>query len=237
MSILNPVYSYQLPGNGHLQPYCHEIFQGLRHWRDGAGRLRTIGVTSSYGGEGVSTLAANLAFAAAADGSGQVLLVDANLAHPTLHETFGFPQSPGFFEFLGGRPPADCAHRLVGTPNLALLTVGAMPDAIAGEAGNDRAFAKRIEVLTQTCGRVIFDLPPVAEDVFPPALPSLLDGVLLVTESERVQRQNLWRTKCALEGAGAQILGVVVNKQRQYLPQWLDNILPSRSYYRPRNPR
>jgi capsular exopolysaccharide synthesis family protein len=235
MSISNAVKSYHLPGNGHLQPYCHEIFQSLRRTRDDVARPRAIGLTSSFGGEGVSTLAANLAIAAAAGGVGKVLLVDANLDHPSQHTIFGFPLAPGLVEFLSGRSPADCAHPVVGASHLALLTAGAPPDAIDGHG--DKAFAARIEILKQTCDCVIFDLPPVADAVFPPALLSLLDGVLLVTESERIQRRNLWRTKCALEGAGANILGVVVNKQRQYFPRWLDNILPVRSYYPPRHPR
>jgi capsular exopolysaccharide synthesis family protein len=233
MSISNAVKSYHLPGNGHLQPYCHEIFQGLRRSRDDLARPRAIGLTSSFGGEGVSTLAANLAIAAAAGGVGKVLLVDANLEHPSLHNIFGFPLSPGLVEFLSGRSPADCAHHVAGASHLALLTAGAPPDVIDG----DTAFAARVEILKQTCDCVIFDLPPVADAVFPPNLLSLLDGVLLVTESERVQRRSLWRTKCALEGAGANILGVVVNKQRQYFPRWLDNMLPVRSYYPPRHPR
>jgi Mrp family chromosome partitioning ATPase len=237
MSILRPANVQRVPGNGHLQPYCHEIFQGLRQLHDDAGPLRAIGLTSSYGGEGVSTLAANLAIAAAASGAGKVLLVDANFVHPTLHTTFGFPSGPGFFEVLSSRSPCDCARRLAGTPNLALLTVGKIPDTIAVGAAGDPAFAPRIEALKQAYDQVIFDLPPAGEDVFPPALLSLLDGLLLVTESERVERQSLWRTKCALEGVGAKILGVVVNKQRQYIPRWLDNILPSRSYHPPRNPR
>jgi capsular exopolysaccharide synthesis family protein len=228
--------SYILPGNGHLQPYCREILHGLRNARNHATGLRTMGVTSSLGGEGVSTLAANLAIAAAENGTGKVLLVDTHLARPILHAVFGLPRSPGLVDLLRERPPVDLAHPVTGLPHLWLLTAGKTSNAAHADV-DIASLPEHVESLKCAYDCLIFDLPPLEESVVPPTLFSLLEGVLLVTESERVQRRSLWRSKCALEGAGANILGVVVNKQRQYLPRWLDNILPARSQYRPRQPR
>ena len=56
---------------------------------DSARPLRTLGVTSCSSGEGVSTVAAHLALAAAGMGESQVLLADANFARPCVPRIFG----------------------------------------------------------------------------------------------------------------------------------------------------
>jgi Mrp family chromosome partitioning ATPase len=49
----------------------------------------------------------------------------------------------------------------------------------------------------------------------------LVDGVVLVVESERVRWQVAARGIELLEQAGTQVLGTVINKQREYIPEWL----------------
>jgi len=80
-------------GPRHFDPgvreYCRALLRRLEWPSGGSSRsLRTLGVTSCTGGEGVSTVAAHLAAAAAAWGTYSVLLVDANLLGPSVHETF-----------------------------------------------------------------------------------------------------------------------------------------------------
>src|SRR5438552_3819037 len=64
--------------------------------------LRTLGLTGCAGGEGVSTVAARLAAEAAVTRREPVLLVDANLTHPTAHQLLEVQPGPGLAEVLGG---------------------------------------------------------------------------------------------------------------------------------------
>ena len=56
-----------------------------------------IGITSCSLGEGVSTIAANLAAAAGTICAGQVLLIDATPLKPTVAKRFRCSKSPGWF--------------------------------------------------------------------------------------------------------------------------------------------
>ena len=66
----------------------------------------------------------------------------------------------------------------------------------------------------------MLDLPPLDSTNVLDWAP-LLDGVVLVIESERVRWQVAARGIELLEQAGSQVLGTVINKQQEYIPQWL----------------
>jgi Mrp family chromosome partitioning ATPase len=67
---------------------------------------------------------------------------------------------------------------------------------------------------------VIVDLPTVAKGV-PAGLGSLLDGLLLIVEAERIRWQVAQRTASLLTAAGVNLLGVVMNKRPNHIPRWL----------------
>ena len=71
---------------------------------DESGPGRVVLVTSAMPGEGKTTLATSLARLAAAEGL-QVLLIDADLRRPALHERLGVPPGPGLVEALRGEVP------------------------------------------------------------------------------------------------------------------------------------
>ena len=65
--------------------------------------MQTILVSSALSGEGKSFIAANFALALANQDGRRVLLMDAHLRKPVLHQLFGAPQGPGLSELLAGR--------------------------------------------------------------------------------------------------------------------------------------
>ncbi len=64
--------------------------------------LRSVAVTSASPGEGKTVIAANLATGLAQAGQ-RVVIVDADLRRPKIHEIFGLPMEPGLDE-----PAAMC---------------------------------------------------------------------------------------------------------------------------------
>lgn len=82
------------------------------------GPMRTIGLSSAKRGEGVTTVACNLALYAADCHGLRVLLVDANHANPKLHSAFRVTPSPGLVELLyeDDLNLADCIHDLASNP-------------------------------------------------------------------------------------------------------------------------
>ncbi len=80
-------------------------------------------VASARGWEGRTSVAANLATALAYAGD-KVILVDADLQHPSLDEVFDARPRPGLGDLLAGRALLDEAAVPTGVPGLRLVTAG-----------------------------------------------------------------------------------------------------------------
>ena len=69
---------------------------------------------------------------------------------------------------------------------------------------------------------IIFDMPPVSEISVTPRLARFMDMVLLVVESGKTSREAAIRT-AALLGESKTNVGLVLNKNRSYVPKRLDH--------------
>ena len=72
---------------------------------------------------------------------------------------------------------------------------------------------------------VIFDLPPV--NVYGDALilGPRLDAALIVIEADRTRVPDVERTRRTLERAGVRFVGSVLNRRRNYIPAFLEEML------------
>lgn len=68
---------------------------------------------------------------------------------------------------------------------------------------------------------VIVDSPPILTSKQMSAFGAAADCVVFVVEAERTRSVDLDRARCLLEQLGAQILGIVLNKRRQWVPSFL----------------
>jgi len=170
-----------------------------------------IGVTSTFRGEGVSTVAGNLAVAAAEQDAGAVLLVDGNAQHPAVGQRFSIHSEVGLRDVLrGDLDVGDCVAES-SIPNLSFLLPGRSK---SGEIMifNDSAIKEVVDTLRRRFRWTVLDLPPADERSACLALAGSLDGVLLVVEAERVDGEAGRRICERLRRSEANILGVVYNK-------------------------
>ena len=171
--------------------------------------LRTLTVTSAASGEGKTLVSANLALTLSRSYNRHVLLIDADLRRPGLHEIFPVPPDAGLAGALaavrGGA--AVAVHEI--TPRLALLPAGRSSRDPVSLFSTD-AMHRLVEAAASAFDWVILDAPPVG--MLPDAnlLSGLTDAVLLVVQAGRVRYDLVQRT---VESLGAdRIFGVVLNK-------------------------
>lgn len=172
--------------------------------------LRSIMITSPLIGEGKTSVSYNVAIAFAQAGE-RVLLVDADLHHPQLHDLFGKRQSPGLSEVLNGPRTLEStiqAHPTVG--NLSLLAAGS-PTAQPAELLASAKFDALLEAAKQTYSMVILDTPPMLLVADSLLLADKADATLAVIRADVTNRTAVERMAEVLERNGCRAIGLVLN--------------------------
>lgn len=175
---------------------------------DEGGRL--IVITSSAPGEGKTVVSTNLATALAQAGH-RVLLVDADMRKPRVHEVFGQPSSPGLSNLLVGNATASETIQESATAGLWVLSAGTLPPNPAELLGSKR-FKDFAAFLTQYFDWVVLDTPPVMAVTDASIAANLAHGVLFVVGAEMTSRRIAQRAVEQLELGQAKFLGTVLNR-------------------------
>lgn len=184
-----------------------QVLQRLNenHWN-------VLAVTSPGPGEGKTLTALNLAASLAMEVDRTVLLIDANLRHPSLHEHLGLPGGAGLSDYLLDDTPL--AELLIHPKSIDHLTVlpGGRGLQNSAEMLNSPKMTRLVEeTKTRYPGRiVIFDLPPVLETADALAFSPYVDAALLVVEEGKTGRKAVERAIDMLSSTN--VLGTVLNK-------------------------
>jgi capsular exopolysaccharide synthesis family protein len=186
-----------------------------------AGRQpRVVLMTSSAHGEGTTTVAASFARVVAQDPSVRVLLVDANLRRPTVGTYFGVGPRPGLAEILSGAAVPDGLAVPADQGNLHVLaaTGDATRAATAFAPASVRQFLNEVGTAYDW---VIFDAPPVLESPETAVLGGVVDTTVLVVRAARTKGGVAQRAIDQLVKAGVPVLGVVLNRRRHDIPEFI----------------
>lgn len=90
---------------------------------------------------------------------------------------------------------------------------------------NGRGLQSRLGIYLKKLRReyryILIDCPSLREAEHAVVLSPLVDGVVLIVEGNRTQRDQLSYSERTIESAGGQILGHVLNKRTYVIPEWL----------------
>jgi uncharacterized protein involved in exopolysaccharide biosynthesis/Mrp family chromosome partitioning ATPase len=155
-----------------------------------------FGLTSCETGEGVTSIATNLAIALAQQyAGGGVLLINAS--------AIDNPEGDGF---LLEANPVCCPKKMAFDLRKTYESQG---------------LSKLLPLLKEHYRFVVFDLPAIRQASSVVRLAGMLDGVVFVLEAEGVHWEEAKRATDLLVQARANLLGAVLNKRRTYVPEWL----------------
>ena len=193
--------------------------------KQGEGSPQAIVVTSSTPNEGKSFVSTNLALAFAAERRGEVLLVDADLRRPSIHNWLTPPPQLGLSDILEGRTELD--HALLSLENspLKVLPAGTLPREPAELLSSDTA-RELFSILRQQFRRIIVDTPPVVPFSDADIIGSLCDGSVLVARSGQTEKAAYQQAQSLM--TSSRVLGLVLNDIAFALADWN---LRSRKYY------
>ena len=174
--------------------------------------LKTIAITSCTPDEGKSTTAANLAIVLTQTGK-RVLLMDCDMRNPTVHRNFKLSNKVGLSSCISLGTELAEAVQETELENLDALTSGVIPPNPSELLGSERmqAILARAQ---EEYDYVLLDTPPVLPVTDTLVLGSLVDGLILVLDSGEIKVEMARDVKAQLMHAGANILGVVLNKVR-----------------------
>lgn len=185
-------------------------------------RLTVIGVTSGSSSEGKSTVCANFATTAAADGE-RVVVLEADLRRPGLRGTFlgaAFDRSSaGLTDFLAeGGEPERIVSRSEAYPGLDVVWAGAVPPNPALLLGSDR-MAELVTFLRERYDRVILDTSPIVVGADATVALAHVDGCFYVVDRGSDRSVALAGLQQLSKGR-TRMLGVILNRMK--LPRGAD---------------
>jgi capsular exopolysaccharide synthesis family protein len=205
-----------------LPPQIAEAFRmlqmNLRFARDEP--VRSVLVTSARTGEGKTTIAWNLA-AAAASGGLSVALVEADLRRPSLADRYDLEQAPGLAEALQGEVSISAAMQTILPIQGSANPVGhprSLHVIVAGSAApnpwalmQSSVMVRVLDVLRKDHDIVIIDTPPLPHVADAISLLRHVDGVLVTASVNSTRGPEASRLRDQLQGLDANVLGVVAN--------------------------
>ena len=174
--------------------------------------LKTIAITSCTPDEGKSTTAANLAIVLTQTGK-RVLLMDCDMRNPTVHKNFKLSNKVGLSSCISLGTELAEAVQETEIENLDALTSGVIPPNPSELLGSER-MQHILARAQEEYDYVLLDTPPVLPVTDTLVLGSLVDGLILVLDSGEIKVEMARDVKNQLMHAGANILGVVLNKVR-----------------------
>jgi polysaccharide biosynthesis transport protein len=186
----------------------------------GNGKPYVVAVTSANGGEGKTTVVANLAMAMATSGK-RVLAISADLRKPTLYGYFPDAAGAGLLDVLSG---SRDLHRATAYVNLnGSSAVGGCLDLLATkERFRDPARLFESSNITRLLDDarhgydvILIDSPPLLQTPEAAIIAGLADASLIVGRAGKLTRDDAHRALECLATAHATNLGVIVSDARE----------------------
>ncbi|MGD1896809.1 MAG: GumC family protein [Phormidesmis sp.] len=189
------------------QPFREVVDLVYKNIQLAATPLKSVMVTSAVSGEGKTTLAMGLALSAARSQK-RVLLIDADLRRPSLHEQIGLSNRRGLTMLLDSLETPIPVSITVANTQIDILSAGPFSEDPV-QLLNSHRMRELVAKFEQQYDLIVFDASAVLGQVDALQIASLCQGVVMVSRLDRVTQSDLSQTMAIL--ARVNQLGIVAN--------------------------
>lgn len=212
----NPASRLPVAGKGQQTPAA-EAYRSLRtnlNYLTPPKPPRVIVVTSALPGDGKTTTAVNLAVTLAHQGQ-RVILIDAETRRGTVHDVFGIPPAPGFFDLMYGQAsPGECIRRVNlegGSGTIDVLPLGSAPSVNPADLLVAQRLQPLFDRLRSQYDYVLLDTPPLNLFTDAALIGAQADALLLVARADKTEREELRFAVAQLRNVQVNLAGAVLN--------------------------
>lgn len=177
--------------------------------------IKTILVTSCTNSEGKTISAISMAYGLSNETNLKILLVDGNLRAPKLYNLFGVESEPGLSDFIIRNETN--VFRNTEFNNLVVMPHGTAT-ANPLDIYRSKDFKSRLDSLEKMFDYVIFDSHSILSASDTSIAARYFDGVVIVLECENTRREVLQTATEKIKKLNGNIIGVVMNKRKYYIP-------------------
>lgn len=171
-------------------------------------------------GEGTSTIIREFAKISADQIGDSVLLLDADRSCPSQSRYFKIPGDCGWLEALKKGGSMESALHRVDRSRL-VMSPSNNASGSTPEIFNSPLFDTFCQTLRDEYQLILIDSAPYSMSPDGLAIASKVDGVVLVMEAENTKWQAVKLMKESIARVGGNILGVILNKRRYYIPNYI----------------
>lgn len=182
--------------------------------------VKTVAITSALPKEGKSTLAAALAFSAAAIGR-RTLLIECDLRRPVIADRLALQPKPGLTDYIGGEAEPDDILQIVAvepsinggpraTPGQLVCIVAGSATTRTDELLSAPRFHELLDEVSSVYDLVVLDSAPILPVADTLEILPLVDGVLLCVRVRQTTREQALAARVAIQRFPPRPVGVVV---------------------------
>jgi Mrp family chromosome partitioning ATPase len=169
--------------------------------------------------EGASTILREFGLFVAERVGKSILLIDAD-SHLPQHQALGIHPKTSLQQIMREGGSADEAVSQISTSRVFLCR---LYEKTGEKSRSDLALnhAEIWNTLRQAFDFLLIDAAPIGVSDEALALCSSADAVILIVEAEKTRSRVVSHLKTRITQSGGSILGLVFNKQRYYVPEWI----------------
>jgi capsular exopolysaccharide synthesis family protein len=180
-------------------------------------KLKTLLITDIDSSEDADVISANLGIYLSLKSGYNVLIIDANLRHPSLAELFKIPDSPGLIDVIRDEIAFEAAVKHMGSNLYVLPTSKAASNPVTYLDSS-----KMLEVFNaaqEVYDLVIFTCPDLKNYSDAVLLSSKTDGTALIINEGKINRQVAKRLIFPLEQNNIKIMVAIFNNRTYVIPE------------------